>query len=219
MRIAEKILNKNLALKTVPFLVGNIGPDCSSPCKVTDKFEPPKTITHWMDIHNEIDADLFFDKRIASETTNCSEEKLTFLLGYYVHLIVDIEWDKVIKSQERNRPLYDKFNRDKIAIMEIKKDWEYQDHLYLSKFKGSVFHKVFKHIEAFPDYLDYYPKNAITARINYIADFYNSFEGDPDREDKYLKEKDLSRFVDDISDLIFYQNVRFKEICGVLIGL
>lgn len=90
---------------------------------------------------------------------------------------------------------YGKLKIDKNFIWTIKKDWYDLDHLYFLKNPNSIFHRIFKNIESFPDYLDYYPSGAIGRQLRYISGFYTKYNGNPDREYTYLTEKEMDDFV------------------------
>lgn len=94
-----------------------------------------------------------------------------------------------MKKQKDNYGIYDKSKIDKNFIWEIKKDWYDLDHLYFRNNKESIFYKVLKYIDEFPSYLDYFPKDAISIKLKYIVEFYDTYEGELDREYKYLTEK------------------------------
>lgn len=224
MRIAETILKEGLPIETIPFLVGNIGPDCSMRCPGSDAFEPAKALTHWMDSRNRVHADRFFDERIAPNLPEPKafdaevrdSGKLNFLLGYYVHLVTDAQWDRFIRDEGRSNAMYAPSHRDMAAIAAIKKDWEDQDRLYLSQHKDSLFHAVFTRINTFPDYLELYPEHAVITRIREIAAFYGSCHGDPDREYPFLDTDALSGFIAEVSEWVLERSHPFKAVCRVL---
>lgn len=58
-----------------------------------------------------------------------------------------------------------------------------------------MFHRIFKHIDAFPNYLDYYPIGGIERQVKYISEFYSEYEGNPERAYKYLTEAEMDEFV------------------------
>lgn len=118
------------------------------------------------------------------------------MVGYYAHLLSDIEWSNMMKNQKQNKEIYDKFKTDKTLIWKVKEDWYDLDHLYFKNNKKSIFYRVLRGIDEFPEYLDYFPENAIITKLKYIINFYDTFEGDLDREYKYLTEEEMDRYVD-----------------------
>ena len=186
MRIAEHFMAKEAALNNAAFLVGNIGPDCGVPNEDWSQFTPDKAISHWMLNNNptstSIDAEGFRQIHLQS-----FDEKYPFYLGYYFHLIADIEWAKLFE-RKRLEPLYSEgLDADNKFIWTIKKDWYGQDHVYLQEHKNSVFYNVFSKIDEFPNvYFDFYPDNAFMRQINHITNFYMNAKEDPNREFPYL---------------------------------
>lgn len=51
---------------------------------------------------------------------------------------------------------------------------EFRDKNYDKGFRKNpkcIFHRIFKNIESFPNYLDYYPAGAIERQLRYISEF------------------------------------------------
>ena len=192
MRIAEHFMRKNGPLNNPAFLVGNIGPDCGVPNEDWSAFTPDGNMTHWKtgDDKSTIDAEGF--KRIHLQS---GDEKYPFYLGYYFHLLTDIEWGKLYE-RKRCDPLYaEGLKADKSFIWTIKKDWYGQDHVYLQEHKNSVFYTMFAKIGEFPNiYFDFYPANAFTRQIKYITNFYLTAEEDPNREFPFLSKEEMDAF-------------------------
>ena len=80
----------------------------------------------------------------------------------------------------------------------MKEDWYNIDHLYLQRNPDFNTFKVFSTVEEFPnEYLDYYSQTAMIKQIQYIIDFYKSFDGQGlDEEYKYLTPAEMDVFVD-----------------------
>lgn len=47
-----------------------------------------------------IEAEAFFDKYIRNQNSMEDKHKYSFLVGYYFHLIADIEWSKMHKEKK-----------------------------------------------------------------------------------------------------------------------
>ncbi|MCQ4925125.1 zinc dependent phospholipase C family protein [Tissierella carlieri] len=200
IRIAETILNANRSLDEKYFLVGNVGPDCGEPNEDWSEFFPSKSVSHWINKDEVIEAEKFYDEYLNKEI---EDDKLySFLLGYYVHLLTDIEWGNMVDEKKKIDDEYKKLETDKKFIWTIKKDWYDLDHLYFRKNPNSIFHRIFKNIESFPDYLDYYPAGAIERQLRYISGFYTKYNGNPEREYIYLTEKEMDDFVSEKSNCI-----------------
>ncbi|CAK7086360.1 zinc dependent phospholipase C family protein [Tissierella carlieri] len=200
IRIAETILNVDRSLDEKYFLVGNVGPDCGEPNEDWSEFFPSKSVSHWINKDEVIEAEKFYDEYLNKEI---EDNKLySFLLGYYVHLLTDIEWGNMVDEKKKIDAEYKKLETDKKFIWTIKKDWYDLDHLYFRKNPNSIFHRIFKNIESFPDYLDYYPAGAIERQLRYISGFYTKYNGNPEREYIYLTEKEMDDFVSEKSNCI-----------------
>lgn len=204
MRIAEHFMNSNSALNNGKFLVGNIAPDCGVPNDDWSKFTPDPTITHWQIGENKssIDADNFKQKYLQSKNEN-----YPFYLGYYFHLLTDIEWGKFYE-RKKQEPLYaDGLGKDKNFIWTIKKDWYGQDHVYLQEHKESVFYSMFSKIDDFPNlYFDFYPDNAFIRQIKYITNFYLEANENPEREFPFLSKEEMNVFIKN--------TIKLLECCG-----
>lgn len=194
IRIAENLLSLGFNLDERAFLVGNLGPDCNQANEDWSEFEPPKNITHWFNENKKIDSEKFYNLYLIQGYEN--REKESFLIGYYTHLLSDIEWSKMMEKQKKNSDIYDNFKTDKKLIWKVKKDWYDLDHLYFKNNKESIFYRVLKYIDEFPEYLEYFPERAIVTKLKYIIKFYDTFEGNLKREYKYLTEKEMDRYVD-----------------------
>lgn len=200
IRIAEEILKFNSNLDEESFLIGNVGPDCGEPNEDWSIFSPPREVSHWLNVDNVIDSDAFFGNYLSRPVENKNE--YSFLLGYYSHLITDIEWKKMFKKKKESSTIYDRLETDKNFIWTIKEDWYDLDHLYFKKNPNSIFYQLFKDINSFPDYLEYYPVGAIERQIKYISDFYMKYDGNPIRDYKYLTEAEMNHFVSSTAELI-----------------
>ncbi|WP_132996006.1 hypothetical protein [Sporanaerobacter acetigenes] len=202
LRVAENILNMGYDFKPISFIVGNIGPDSGVPNEDCSNFNPPKSITHWMDDERNINAKGFYDKYLDDEKIKEDVDRYSFLKGYYVHLLTDIEWQKLFR-RKKMEPLYrDELCKDSNFIWTIKKDWYGLDYLYLDKHKDCVFHTLFKKIKYVPDYLDYFPKGAFERQVKYIVEFYLGENNQTKENFMYLTEKEMDRFVENTIKVI-----------------
>ncbi|MDF2590851.1 MAG: hypothetical protein K0S75_317 [Clostridia bacterium] len=205
LRVAEKLLEEFDFLDVQSFLVGNIGPDSGVPNEDWSEFSPPKVISHWYDKAGRIDSEDFRVKYL-SDTSKYTAIEKSFYLGYYTHLLSDIEWGLLVKKKLED-PLYKvNLEKDPNFIWVIKEDWYGQDHLYLRDNKQSIFYKEFTNIKEFPNkYFDFYPPEAFTRQVNYISDFYINFNENLDRDFVYLSKEDMNTYV--------------ENTCGVITGI
>ncbi|NDI37126.1 zinc dependent phospholipase C family protein [Chengkuizengella sediminis] len=100
-RIAEELLKEELPVSTIDFLVGNIGPDCGLIDK-NGKPTPPKKVTHF-EIDGKINSDSFYSQYLCSENEGLSR-KFSYYLGYYIHLVTDEEWIKLLEQKKKSIP-------------------------------------------------------------------------------------------------------------------
>lgn len=212
LRVAEKLLESFDFLDIPAFLVGSIGPDSGVPNEDWSQFTPPKVISHWENNSGEIDAEDFKNKYL-NENKEHSNKELSFYLGYYVHLLSDIQWASLFK-QKKEAPLYsENLAKDPKFIWVIKEDWYGLDHLYLRENKDCMFFREFIKIKEFPNtYFDFYPPEAFTRQVNYISDFYLSFDENLDRAFIYLTKEEMDAYVEKASDTIG-ENLSCLAIC------
>ena len=195
LRIAENILNKGFSLDTTAFTVGNIGPDSGVPNEDWSSFNPSRGVTHWIDDANKINAKAFYDKYIANTTLRQDKAYFSFILGYYVHLLTDIEWSKLTDVKKLN-PLYKEgLGKYPKFIWTIKKDWYGLDFLYLKNNPNSLFFTVFKNILEVPTYLDYFPENAFKIQVKYITEYYLGENEETKENFIYLNQNEMDTFV------------------------
>ncbi len=202
LRIGENILNRGYNFKPIPFIVGNIGPDSGVPNEDWSNFNPPKKVTHWFDNENKISAERFYEKYLNDEKIKEDKERYSFLMGYYIHLLTDIEWSSFYEQKKQEVLYRDSLKNDPNFIWTIKKDWYGLDYLYLDKHKDCIFHTLFKKIREVPDYLDYFPDGAFEKQVKYITSFYLEENNQTKENFIYLTEKEMNRFIEDATEKI-----------------
>ena len=192
LRIAEYfIINYNL--NKIDFLVGNIAPDSGVPNEDWSIFTPDTKISHWKNDGKNIDANDFLNKYL-----NKNIPKNDFYLGYYFHLLTDIEWEKLYQKKMLEPIYYENINIDKNFIWTIKKDWYGQDYIFLKNNPNSIFFTEFSKIEKYENtFLEIFPKDAFTQKIKYITNYYKNAEADFKREYLYLSTMEMNSFVDE----------------------
>lgn len=195
---------KNERLNNAEFLVGNIGPDCGVPNEDWSSFTPDKNITHWISKEGDyIDAEDFKSRYLFSR-----DERYPFYLGYYFHLITDIEWSKLYDRKKLEPIYFEGLEEDKKFIWTIKKDWYGQDHLFLQNNPNFIFYSMFSKINEFENiFFDFYPQNAFIRQIKYITDFYLSAKEDPKRDFPFLSKNEMDNFVEETINVIENLNV------------
>ena len=102
--VADRVLEILPWLKKHEFCVGNIAPDCNIPNEDWSEFTSSREITHWMKSERKKadDCSVFRDEYILKRIDEIrSEKELSFLLGYYAHLITDAEQQRTIRDEKR----------------------------------------------------------------------------------------------------------------------
>ncbi|MFA6941532.1 MAG: zinc dependent phospholipase C family protein [Clostridiaceae bacterium] len=202
LRIAENILKKGYEFEPKAFLIGNIGPDSGVPSEDWSSFNPPKKITHWLGENKKINAQSFWDKYLKCREINENNESFSFKMGYYVHLLTDIEWLKLIEQKKKDILYKEWSEKNPGFIWTIKKDWYGLDYLYLDKHPKCIFNTLFINIKKVPDYLDYFPQGAFEKRVKYITDYYLGKNDETKENFIYLTEEEMDNFVYNASEKI-----------------
>ena len=186
--VADRVLERIPQLSRREFCVGNIAPDCNLPNADGTDFIPPRAVTHWMQSGRKMasDAERFFSEYIlAGWNAIGSREELSFLLGYYAHLLTDAELQRILRDEKR---VADVWKRVK-AVPELReraegiqetwdgfkllmpdrrermKGFTILEREYLDSHPDSGYFQEIRNTVEFPDYLDYLPKGAIPAKI------------------------------------------------------
>lgn len=186
--VADRVLEILPKLRKHEFCVGNIAPDCNMPNEDGTEFIPPRKVTHWMTGERKTVADMraFYDEYVEKRRERIeSEEEMSFLLGYYSHLITDAELQHTIRDESRVAAAWARAK----AIPELQKksegmteDWDsfkklYSDRNdrlkdfyviereYLDRHPESGYFTEIKDIKEFPDYIDYLPGNAVAMKV------------------------------------------------------
>lgn len=186
--VADRVLERLPKLKRHEFCVGNIAPDCNMPNEDGTDFIPPRKVTHWITGERKTAADMraFYDEYVVRrrEYIN-SEEELSFLLGYYSHLITDAELQRTIRDEKRVAAAWqrakaipkllnksegmvedwDSFKKLYSDRKDRQKDFYVIEREYLDKHPESGYFTEIKDIKEFPDYIDYLPKRAIAMKV------------------------------------------------------
>lgn len=103
LRIADELLTRIKGLNEETFILGNIAPDSGVPNKDWSSFTPPGNVTHYRD-NDKDKTHINIDKYVSEYLTKEKIESYTvrefsFYLGYYTHLLTDIEWAKMVHSE------------------------------------------------------------------------------------------------------------------------
>lgn len=191
LMVADRVLNAFPELDRQSFCVGNIAPDCNVENEDWSQFVPSREVTHWMTAGRKIAADCerFYEaypaKRIRE---NAPKEELSFLLGYYSHLVTDAEFQRYIRDPERVASAWKRINAHPVLsekALGMAENWDSVKALivtgermkdiytleaeYLEEHPVSGYLTEILPLTSFPDYLEYLPKGAIVRKIGVMG--------------------------------------------------
>lgn len=214
LRVAEGLLGVAPGLDADAFLVGNIAPDAGRPKPDGTGYDPPIEVTHLMrdgfSGAEEFRAH-FLDGALAGSASERPKPPpatgptplpataqtapvsatVSFLLGYYTHLVTDQRWHHLVTLQkgERQTPL------DLDEVRALKHDWYDVDSIYLADHPGSVFERRFRHIRDFPYQLPWFPDGWIGEAARRIVNYYDHRQFERGRKLVYLTPEQMDDFV------------------------
>ena len=119
----------------------------------------------------------------------------SFYLGYYIHLLTDILWKKIIYIPTKEKYL-SKFSSETEFNYKIKADWSDVDYIFLRDNPDFRILNIFNKITTFPNiYFDYYSDIAFENKIVKIANVYKNISNNLDREYPFLNKEQADDFV------------------------
>lgn len=205
LRIADALIDKFAYIDQTAFVMGNIAPDSGVPNSDWSVFSPPKSVTHYYTAQagsktKTIDIDAFCaDYFSQMHIQSYSKTAYSFFLGYYIHLLTDIEWSEKI-SQPAIRQHPEEYAENKAAFIErMKEDWYDLDFRYLHEHPDFRAFRIYEHAEGFKnEYMKEFSAEAFDDRRKYICGFYRGDEHgllyreypylDPEQADKFVQE-------------------------------
>lgn len=200
LRIADLLADSVRNLDETAFVMGSIAPDSGVPSADWTAYFPPKSVSHYKTRKED---ETFFDiGRFVREhfspdlIRSYSRREFSFFLGYYVHLLTDVEW-----TMEIYRPAMEahagRAEKDKNAfVWEMKRDWYDLDFRYLEEHPDFRAFRIYENAAGFRnDFLDIFSKDAFDSRREYICGFYRGEHGDLYRDYPYLSPEQADRFV------------------------
>lgn len=191
LMIADRVLEIVSGLDKHCFCVGNIAPDCNVENEDWTQFTPSREITHWMSADRKVaaDCDRFYEKYIESRKHEIgTEQELSFLLGYYAHLITDAEFQRYIRDPDRVASSWERIKKISALSTQTKgmpENWDTVKKLininermkdiytieaeYLEGHPNSGYLTEIMGLKSFPDYIDYLPTGAIVRKISVMG--------------------------------------------------
>ena len=191
LMIADRVLERVPGLDKHGFCVGNIAPDCNVENENWTQFIPSREITHWMSADRKIatDCERFYREYIENRKHEInSAQELSFLLGYYAHLVADAEFQRYIRDAERVASSWNRIKQHPVLSSKTEGMAENWDSVkkainktermkdiytieaeYLEEHSDSGYLTVIAELKDFPDYIDYLPKGAIVRKIGVMG--------------------------------------------------
>lgn len=166
--------------------MGNIAPDCNIENEDWTSFTPPREVTHFMLVKGRKTHDdcCRFLHEYILERHDLSTKELSFLLGYYSHLIADVEYQEFVREESRvNNAWYRILTysnlREKakdmlptwenvkclINAQERGKNMNSLERAYLDEHPDSGFFTEIMTLNSFPHYMDFLPEDGIIRKV------------------------------------------------------
>lgn len=209
LRIADMLLDRIEDLDETAFVLGNLAPDSGVPNEDWSVFNPPGDVTHFKtdpEDKTTIDIDKFVREYFSEDLIKTYSKKIySFFLGYLTHLLTDVEWAKMVRSEGMNEENARKENMTYTQfIWKNKEDWYDLDFLYLEEHPDFRAFHIYEDAEDLTNvFMDIFPKDAFEDRRKYICGFYHSDEhGDLHRQYQYLTKERSGRFVTETVEII-----------------
>lgn len=130
LMLADRVLEAIPQLDRHGFCVGNIAPDCNVENEDWTRFVPSREITHWMTADRKVitDCDRFYDEYVTNRKYEIkTAQEMSFLLGYYAHLIADAEFQRYIRDKVRVTSCWERIKLHPILSAQaagMTEDWD-----------------------------------------------------------------------------------------------
>jgi hypothetical protein len=211
LRLAENLLDLINGLSPDYFAIGNISPDSGMPDEKWENFNPPPEITHFQAREGEhwriADLEFYRCYLIPAQEESVSRQQVSFLLGYFFHLVTDNLWEHLVARPTMER-FAAQFTADPEFVWEVKRDWYGLDFEHVRTHPDSLFWRVFLKCQYDHDYIDFLPVEAIQTRIDYIKHFYQRTDEKLEawygrRPDKYLSQEEMEMFIETANEKLY----------------
>jgi hypothetical protein len=198
-------------LDPAAFAVGNIAPDSGIPDENWENFDPPPEILHFKATDDEVwrlaDLEFYRQHLLPQKRKSLDHEHLSFLLGYFCHLVTDNLWDEKIAKPTSKR-FAAEFEADLNFIRQVKRDWYGLDFEHVRSTPDSIYWRVFLDCEYHQDYLAFLPQQAVQQRLAYIKELYQRTDDEIEawygnRPKKYLSKSEMDAFIYGAATSIF----------------
>ncbi|UQN05126.1 zinc dependent phospholipase C family protein [Deinococcus sp. QL22] len=199
-RVAELLLERLPGLDAQQFVIGNVAPDSGRPNHDWTSFDPPKSVTHFLqpgDDEGRI-RDLTFYREFVGPLRGGDPAHFSFMLGYFTHLVTDNLWMHLI-GHSIKQAFAAEFAEDKAATWgRVKDDWYGLDHKYLRDCPDNAFARWVMGAPNPPSPFAFLPSEALAYRLDDLREFYSHPEAFVlDRKYPYFSEATMNRAVQD----------------------
>ncbi len=219
LRIAAGLLNEIPGLDEVAFAFGNLAADSGKPNEDWTEFDPPKTITHFLDPGQgeRFVRDLEFFNKYLKDLDKSDLPCYSFILGYYFHLIADSLWSHWIgvATKRDNAALLAEDRREFWG--KVKDDWYSLDQRYNQAHPEGLFWQAILPNPNPPRYLPFLSPDGLEYSLDYIREFYSQPEPEllVERPYPYLNANSMTRYVDDSVTVMLALYTHFEELADL----
>lgn len=218
LRVADKLLDRLEGIFPTEFVVGNIAPDSGVPNEDWSVFTPSSELSHFknpsIDGWKNVCIDKFIDEYFTKEQRqNYNKQQYSFFLGYYTHLLTDIEWVSQILRPSEKRFADLLVEQGKVDfVWTLKQDWYDLDFLYLKKHPGFRAFHIYENAVGFRNtFMDIFSEDAFENRRQYITGFYRAGRDNLEREYPYLTEAQAEKFVEQTVEKIATMLIKYAK--------
>ena len=216
LRIAERLLAEIPGLNEVAFAFGNLAPDSGKPNADWTQFDPPKTVTHFLDPGQgeRHVRDLEFFNNYLKDLNQDDLPRYSFTLGYFFHLICDSLWSHWINvAVKRQYAALLAADRSKFWGL-MKDDWYSLDQRYAQDHPQSLFWRAILPNPNPPRYLPFLSKEGLDHSLDYIRQFYSQPEPEwlQARPYAYTNAGTLARYVADSVAVLLEIYANFERL-------
>jgi hypothetical protein len=199
LRIAESLLKVLSEFDPASYVAGSIAPDCGLPNKDWSEFTPPKEITHYYVSPGKMRDLIFFREYLAGHSLSEDPERMSYLWGYFLHLVTDLLWYHRLASTTREQYPALFAEKGDQAWWVVKEDWYDLDHRYLRDHPDSLFWTMFVDLPDPPQYVPFLSAQGIHIQFAHIREYYCNahIEKGLDRLFLYLNEATMQHFIHD----------------------
>lgn len=215
LRIAENLLAVLPGLDEAAFTCGNLAPDSGIPNADWTEFDPPKTVTHYLNSGEGEDRirDLeFYRAHLAGLEPSGDPARYSFVLGYFFHLLCDHLWSRRIVATSRVAYAEVLDGRGSAGWEILKGDWYGLDQVYARDHPESLFWRVLMRAPNPAPRLPFISAAALHQQLDYIRKYYS--QPDPswvlDRPYPYLNEAAMARYVADSTAALLALHARLQ---------